>query len=97
MSDDLDERRRRVLYRARHRGTKELDWLVGRFADARVGAMSADDLDRFERLVALPDPVIAQLVMSRGEDGGALCELISALRHFHGLSTDNRPGNDDGS
>jgi len=35
--NDLDASRRRALYRAEHRGTKELDWLLGRFARAELG------------------------------------------------------------
>ncbi|MCC7346913.1 MAG: succinate dehydrogenase assembly factor 2, partial [Variibacter sp.] len=33
-SSGLDERRRRLLFRAWHRGTKEMDFIMGRFADA---------------------------------------------------------------
>ena len=33
-SAGLDERRRRLLYRSWHRGTREMDLIMGRFADA---------------------------------------------------------------
>ncbi|MBM3503271.1 MAG: succinate dehydrogenase assembly factor 2 [Alphaproteobacteria bacterium] len=52
----LDERRRRVRYRSWHRGTREMDLLLGGFADRHLATMSADDLEAFERLIALPDP-----------------------------------------
>ena len=39
MTDDVASRRRRAAFRASHRGTKEMDWLMGRFADARVADM----------------------------------------------------------
>jgi antitoxin CptB len=54
-SAGLDLRRRRILFRARHRGTKEMDLVMGRFADAEIHTMSEDDLTQFERLLEVPD------------------------------------------
>lgn len=50
--EDLSMRRRRLRYRAWHRGTRELDLLLGPFADAELENMDAASLDRFERLLA---------------------------------------------
>jgi antitoxin CptB len=41
--------------RRRHRGTKEMDILLGGFAEARLDAMSEDELDAFEALLNIPD------------------------------------------
>jgi antitoxin CptB len=49
-SEGLDHRRRRLLYRCWHRGTREMDLVMGRFADTALTDMSADELDEFERL-----------------------------------------------
>jgi antitoxin CptB len=87
MTDDEQGRRRRAVYRARHRGTKEMDWLLGRFADAMVEEMPAPALERFEHLLGLPDPEIYEMVFDpqvRPADGCA--DLIAALRGFHGLA-----------
>ena len=54
-SADLDSRRRRVLFRSWHRGLREMDLIMGRFADAEIGTMSDADLDEFERLIEVPD------------------------------------------
>ena len=54
MTDDLEIRRRRAAYRASHRGTKELDIVLGRYAAARLAAMTEDELGRFERFLACP-------------------------------------------
>jgi antitoxin CptB len=54
-SADLDERRKRTLFRAWHRGIREMDLIMGRFADAEIGAMSGEDLADFERLIEVPD------------------------------------------
>jgi antitoxin CptB len=54
-SADLDIRRRQVLYRAWHRGMREMDLIMGRFADAVIGDLSDEDLAEFERLIEVPD------------------------------------------
>ena len=54
-SADLDPRRRRTLFRAWHRGIREMDLIMGRFADAEIGTLSEADLDEFERLIEVPD------------------------------------------
>lgn len=48
---DLDPRRRKALFRAWHRGMREMDLLLGQFADARIAAMSESDLATFEKLL----------------------------------------------
>jgi antitoxin CptB len=57
-SQGLDERRRRLLYRCWHRGTRETDLIMGPFADAAIGDMSEIELADFERLSDVPDPEI---------------------------------------
>ena len=55
-SQGLDARRKRILFRAWHRGTKELDILLGSFADAHLSTLTEDELDAFERLMDVPEP-----------------------------------------
>ncbi|MBB5518635.1 FAD assembly factor SdhE [Amphiplicatus metriothermophilus] len=50
-----DARRKRLLYRAQHRGFKEADLVIGGFAAAHLADMTAAELDEFEALLALPD------------------------------------------
>jgi antitoxin CptB len=87
MSDEREIRRRRAAYRASHRGTKEMDFILGRFAGSKLSAMSSGELDAFERLLAMPDPVLAEW-FSHGADPGepAIAALIAAMRSFHGLA-----------
>jgi antitoxin CptB len=55
MNDNLDLRRRRIAYRAWHRGTKEADLMIGGFADRYAGGFGPDELDWFEDLLAEQD------------------------------------------
>ncbi len=54
-SAGLDERRRRLLFRAWRRGVREMDLIVGRFADARIEGFDPTELDQFEHLIELPN------------------------------------------
>ena len=58
MPDNLEQRRKRLAFRARHRGMKELDLLIGSFAERHLAAFSPDQLDRFEALLDLPEPLM---------------------------------------
>lgn len=51
----LDPKRRRARFRAWHRGMREMDLLLGKFADARIAELSDSDLADFEALMELPD------------------------------------------
>jgi antitoxin CptB len=56
MSDTADEiRRKRLKFRAWHRGMKEVDLVLGPFADAHLGTMTDEQLDTFELLLSVPD------------------------------------------
>ena len=54
----LDERRRRILFRAWRRGMREMDLVMGQFADANLPTMTEAELDEFERLMEAPDPEV---------------------------------------
>ena len=54
-SQGLDARCRRLLFRSWHRGMREMDLIMGRFADACLGELTEAELDDFERLIELPD------------------------------------------
>ena len=62
-SAGLDVRRRKILFRAWHRGTREMDLMMGRFADAALAGMSEAELDEFERLIDVPDPDLFGWIM----------------------------------
>lgn len=55
-SDGLDPRRRKILFRAWHRGTREMDLLLGRFADAYIADLDEPDLAMLEALMEVPEP-----------------------------------------
>jgi antitoxin CptB len=87
MSDDLDTRRRRAAWRSSHRGTKELDLLIGGYAEVRLSAMSEEELSRFEMLLALNDPQLQEwLLAPHASAEPEFADLVASVRQFHGLA-----------
>ena len=67
-SEGLDERRRKLLFRAWQRGVREMDLIVGRFADAHIDKFDDVGLDDFERLIEAPNAELYSWVI-----GAELC------------------------
>ena len=92
MTDDAQTRRRRAVYRVCHRGTKEMDWILGRFAEAALPAMPLPSLGLFERMLSLPDPDLQDMILHPElSPGGEYAELVAAVRSFHGLEDTGLP------
>lgn len=51
----LEPARRRALYRSWRRGTREMDLLMGRFADAEIDRFTDEEFSDFEALIEAPD------------------------------------------
>jgi antitoxin CptB len=56
--ESLTNRRKRLRYRCTHCGMKEMDLILGAFADAHLESMGADELEQFEALVTVPDDLL---------------------------------------
>ena len=83
-SDGLDERRRRLLFRSWHRGTREMDFVMGRFADAWLGRMNDAELGDFERLIEVADPLLYDWVSGAAAPPAPYdTDLLRRMRDFH--------------
>jgi antitoxin CptB len=60
-----DIRRKRLLFRSWHRGTRETDLILGRFAEAHLAAFDAGQLDRYEALLECNDADLFDWVSGR--------------------------------
>ena len=48
----------KLLFRSWHRGIREMDLVLGRFADAQIATLSDADLDEYETWLEVPDQQI---------------------------------------
>jgi antitoxin CptB len=80
----IDLRRRRLRYRMWHRGTREMDLIMGRFVDAEIGDINEIELTELERLAEMPDPDLYGWIVG-GEPVPAACDgaALRRLRDFH--------------
>ena len=86
---NLDERCRRASYRAWRRGTREMDLLLGRFADERFAVVrpgsEEQQLAAFEALLDETDGDIYDWLMSKPPYQGQHQKLIAEIRAFHAV------------
>ena len=90
-SDGLDVRRRKLLFRSWHRGMREMDLVMGKFADAEISGLTEAELDEYERLLELPDGELLLWITGEQEipadhDGA----VLRRLRGFHQKSGADR-------
>ena len=83
-SDGLDLRRRKLLFRCWHRGMREMDLVMGRFADSAVAELSDEEVADLERLIELPDRDLLAWVTGEAsvpEDVDSV--VFRRMREFH--------------
>jgi antitoxin CptB len=83
-NQELDLRRRKLRFRSWHRGMREMDLIMGRFADASLDRLSEDEVAQFERLIEVPDRDLLAWITGeeptpKDYEGG----LLRKLREFH--------------
>ena len=86
----MDARRRKLLFRSWHRGIREMDLVLGRFADAHLTALSETELDEYETWLDLPDQrIFAWVNGAEAAPREIDTPLFRRLRHFHTSGQDN--------
>ena len=88
-SGGLDERRKRLLFRCWHRGTREMDLILGRFADAEISGLSDGELSQLEALIEVPDPdLYAALTGETPLDPQYASALFDRIKAFRAVDHD---------
>ena len=83
-SANLDPRRRRVLMRAWRRGMREMDYLLGGFADAHLASLPESEVDALEALLEAPDRDVFMWLTGEAETPETyLTPLFARLKAFH--------------
>ena len=84
MTDDSKAHLQRLRYRASRRGSRELDLLLGRYAEHTLDTMNEKELEEFGELLGCPDPLL-QAWITGGDDAvaGTFKSLIRRIRAFH--------------
>lgn len=72
ITENIQTKRKRLIFRAWHRGTREMDLLLGSFADTHVPGFAEDQLAQFDELLRENDPDIYGWYTGREDPGAAL-------------------------
>ncbi len=67
MSEAVEIRRRKLMFRACRRGFRELDLYMEAFAQERLSTMTSAELDQFETVLELPDQDVYAWILRRSE------------------------------
>lgn len=65
--EQLDHKRKRLIFRAGHRGTREMDLLLGSFAQKSVPGFDGDALVEFEDFLGENDPDLYNWITGQEE------------------------------
>lgn len=86
MTDETRETRlKRLKIRAWRRGTKEMDLLLGPFADGPLRDLPDSDLDAFEAMMEENDNDL-YLWVSGEQSAPAYHDILAKIRHYHKLT-----------
>lgn len=84
MTTDLTILRKKLIYRSHHRGTREMDFFLSKFADHHLASFTKEQLDLYEQLLHIPDPELHAWIM-----GVEVCTdekflfIIKLIKQFH--------------
>jgi antitoxin CptB len=80
---DVAKRRRQLKFRSWHRGTREMDFLMGRFADRHIDGFRPEQLDLYARLLENSDPEIYDWITGRSPvPADSDSDVLAQLRSF---------------
>ena len=78
--------RRQLLFRSWHRGTREMDLLLGRFADRTLPTLDASGLEVYALFLQETDPDLYDFYCARLEKESFPSELHELLERFRAFS-----------
>ena len=87
MTETPEIRRKRLFMRANHRGTKEMDIILGRWAALRLDAATPETLDLFEALMEENDQDLYLWVSNQAAPPAQFNAIVADLRSVMGRST----------
>ena len=83
--EKLDARRKKLLFRSWHRGMREMDLVLGQFADREMASLTDDEIDQYERLLDIPDteflPIVTGEKQAPADMDCPVLRKILASRH----------------
>lgn len=82
MGETAEARLKRMAMRSWRRGTKEMDLVLGPFADAHLAGLSAAELETYDALLAENDQDLMAWILGQSAPPAALVPLLARITAF---------------
>ena len=66
--NELETLKKKIIYRANYRGTKEMDILLSKFVDKYINTFSKDELEQLFKFLDLEDEIIYNFYLTKRID-----------------------------
>ena len=81
---DLENRKKKLIFRSWHRGTREMDIIMGRFAETHLPKMTEAEIEAYQQLLRESDPDIYNWVSGRTAiPEGPNTKLLELIKNFN--------------
>ncbi len=68
MNNDIENLKKRLIYRSQYRGTKEMDKLIGSFVKSNINNFNLKQLQDLERFLSIDDDTLYRLYNNQLEN-----------------------------
>ncbi len=82
MDETADARLKRMAMRSWRRGTKEMDLVLGPFADAQLAVLTESELLTYDALLAENDQDLMAWILGQSAPPAALSALLARITRF---------------
>lgn len=82
MSESPESRLKRLKMRSWRRGTKEMDLVLGHWADARLAELNEDQLVIYDRLLNENDQDLMSWILGQAAAPAYLADLLAEISDF---------------
>lgn len=82
--NSLENWRKKMIFRSWHRGTREIDLLLGRFADENIPNFDAEQLRQYEELLQNNDPDLYNWITGKEEPpANVMTDVLKIIMSYH--------------
>ncbi len=93
--ENIENKRKRLIFRSWHRGMREMDLIMGSFANLHVPKLSESELETYEELLHNNDPDIYDWILGRAEPPANVKTSVLEKLLAHHYASNRATGSDD--
>ncbi len=83
MNNDIENLKKRLIYRSQYRGTKEMDKLIGSFVKTNINNFNFNQLEELERFLSIDDDTLYRFYNNQIENLKDISQELAILYKSH--------------